>query len=47
MKILIVNLGIGGGGAERVLVDMIKYWHNNAEIPATITTARNVTGGGL
>lgn len=47
MKILIVNLGIGGGGAERVLVDMIKYWHNNAEIPATITTARNVTGGGI
>lgn len=28
MKILICNLGIGGGGAEKVLVDLIKYWNN-------------------
>ena len=28
MKILICNLGIGGGGAERVLVDLITYWSN-------------------
>lgn len=47
MKILIINLGIGGGGAERVLVDIIKYWRDNAEIAAKITTARNVTGGGI
>lgn len=46
MKILIINLGIGGGGAERVLVDIIKYWRDNAEIPAKITTARNLMGGG-
>lgn len=44
MKILIINLGIGGGGAERVLVDIIKYWCDNAEIATK--TARNVTGGG-
>lgn len=30
MKILILNLGIGGGGAERVLVDLITYWTNRA-----------------
>ena len=36
MKILICNLGIGGGGAERVLVDLITYWSNRA----------NANGGG-
>lgn len=30
MKMLILNLGIGGGGAERVLVDLITYWTNRA-----------------
>lgn len=30
MKILICNLGIGGGGAERVLVDLISYWRDCA-----------------
>lgn len=27
MNILICNLGIGGGGAERVLIDFIQYWN--------------------
>lgn len=30
MKILILNLGIGSGGAERVLVDLITHWTNRA-----------------
>lgn len=30
MKMLILNLGIGGGGAERVLVDLITHWTNRA-----------------
>ena len=30
MKILICNLGIGGGGAERVLIDFLSYWQKQA-----------------
>ena len=31
MKILICNLGIGGGGAERVLIDFLSYWQKQSE----------------
>ena len=30
MKILICMLGIGGGGAERVLVDFFQSWEHSA-----------------
>ncbi len=32
MKILICNLGIGGGGAERVLIDFLSYWCDHSAI---------------
>ncbi|WP_304370877.1 glycosyltransferase [uncultured Helicobacter sp.] len=32
MKILICNLGIGGGGAERVLIDFLSYWLRESQI---------------
>lgn len=39
MKILICNLGIGGGGAERVLIDFLTYWQKQSE--------REREGGGI
>ena len=30
MKILVCMLGIGGGGAERVLVDFFQSWEHSA-----------------
>ena len=32
MKILICNLGIGGGGAERVLIDFLSYWLRESQM---------------
>lgn len=30
MKVLVCMLGIGGGGAERVLVDFLEAWERKA-----------------